>query len=231
MDNTRDEILFGYHFDLKPTNILVDDDGLFIISDFGQAHFAKASDATSSRVVGMGGTESNAPPEIDEPVTYLNRKHDIWSMGCIILEASAFVVQASTGVHNLDNSRIITSKNRQRTDDRFFYRDDSGVSRIKPSILKWMDQLVDTVKNIHARHFIQKIFILVLRILEVDVSQRLTSKELCVDLSEILCNSQSTSDPQTLTSYSSDHPGNNCLEVGRNAMSLIPTMNYNVERY
>ena len=58
---------FGYHFDLKPANILVEQDGRLVITDFGQAVFKAAKDSTDSRVRGMGGTEAYLVPWMHLP--------------------------------------------------------------------------------------------------------------------------------------------------------------------
>ena len=116
-DSTRNEVLYSSHFDLKPANVLIEDSGVFVISEFGQAYFRKLSEATSSKVIGMGGTESYAPAEIDDPAMLRNRRYDIWSLGCILLEICTFVVRGYPGVLELDVARITTTEAGNMTDD------------------------------------------------------------------------------------------------------------------
>jgi serine/threonine protein kinase len=103
---------FGYHFDLKPANILVDDSERLLITDFGHATFKEITGTTSSKVMGRGGTEAYAPPEIDgEGCVKQNRRYDIWSLGCVLVEICAFVARGSQGVLSLDRTRVSNFQN------------------------------------------------------------------------------------------------------------------------
>jgi serine/threonine protein kinase len=178
--------LYGYHFDLKPANILVEDNGTLLISDFGQARFQDVGG--TSRITPLGGTEAYAPPEIDSQENKYNRKYDVWSMGCIFLEVCSFVVKGHEGLRTLDAIR--TTKTRPNvTDDRFFHICHS-TSRyeLKPSIQKWMKTLseADSLPDQKSRAFISEIVALIGQMLDVDVRQRSSSQDLCSTLSGIL---------------------------------------------
>ena len=80
------------HFDLKPDNILVERDGKWLITDFGQAALTEQRRGTTPRVGGHFGTDAYAPPEIDDTSMDFGRAYDIWSLGCITLEITAFVI-------------------------------------------------------------------------------------------------------------------------------------------
>ena len=57
--------IIGFHFDLKPANILITADGTFKITDFGQAliKLVKVGEVSSGGVAHLGGDPRYAPPE------------------------------------------------------------------------------------------------------------------------------------------------------------------------
>ena len=58
-------MIIGFHFDLKPANILITADGTFKITDFGQAliKLVKVGEVSSGGVPHLGGDPRYAPPE------------------------------------------------------------------------------------------------------------------------------------------------------------------------
>jgi len=134
----------GVHFDLKPANILVDDDGTWIISDFGQSTFRETS-INSSRVVNQGGTDAYAPPEIDNLDSRFSRRYDIWSLGCIMLEVMAFVLLGPEGLHGengLDQVRGTKQPWSSRKDHRFFCQESpQGKYIVKKQIMAFIKSL------------------------------------------------------------------------------------------
>ena len=77
--------IFG-HFDIKPANILISDDGLLLLTDFGQA---------ASRTI---GTSDYAPPEHELSQSMeLVASYDVWSMACVLLQALIFIRSAADG--------------------------------------------------------------------------------------------------------------------------------------
>lgn len=180
----RDGIFYGYHFDLKPANVLIGHDGIFIISDFGQAYFRGAADTTSSNVVGMGGTENYAPPEIDIPNMRMNRKYDIWSLGCIFLEIIWYLIMGPEGISKLNNCRVTIS--RTRRNDRYFSQDKSGIYSLKDKIRKATNDLLNLITFQPANAFMSHIIALIYHMLEADVAKRLTAAQVAMGLREIL---------------------------------------------
>ena len=179
-DDHREGILFGYHFDLKPANILITTEGTFVISDFGQAYFRRSTDATTSKVVGMGGAETYAPPEIDDPNAKLNRKYDVWSLGCIFLEVIWYLMKGSAGVYELEDCRLTRSSYRQ--EERYFAKDERGKYGVKAIIVEKTKSLMELLEAKPARGFLRFIIGLTLQMLDSDVRSRLSASEVSEEL-------------------------------------------------
>jgi len=226
---TRASSLFGYHFDLKPANVLVEESDSLVISDFGQATFKDVTGTTSSKIIGMGGTEAYAPPEIDSKEIKQNRRYDIWSLGCIFVEVCTSVVKGSLGVLELDHIRSRKIPETNYTDDRFFWWNVKTRSyELKPDIKQWIQHLPQFIKERPNRDFLNQVLLLALNMLDVDVRSRLTSKEVCIRFSNILDDFQSSLHRQ---SEALNHPVQTpCpgVEAGKELMKKIQSIPYNV---
>lgn len=200
-DITSAELFYGFHFDIKPENILVQDDNSFVISDFGQATFLKAG-GTSSRVIGNGGTDAFAPPEVDNLNVKHSRKFDIWSLGCILVDIATFVAHGSSGLFQLDKIRHTKLADSNKEDDRFFERIPGTEGfRMKPDIFTWINNLptAPRMKTIRSQEFMQSVVSLALKMLTINVEQRIPSHETLQLMKDILRKfqtDQATSRPQ-----------------------------------
>lgn len=225
-DEGGGQILYGYHFDLKPANVLVEYSGRWVISDFGQARFKRAGG--TSKMTGMGGTEAYAPPEIDQRNVKPNRQYDVWSLGCILVEVCTFLITGYKGLHHLDNLRITEDQGTFSEDDRFFRRT-VGTSthryELKPQVLNWIDGLsdADTVRNQRSQIFLQGILTLAKQMLDVDVAQRLTSDFAYSLMSKILRQFQPAQQPPKGTFAEVDLPPDE-TELGKSIVSKIQTI-------
>lgn len=94
------------HGDIKPENILhvsgpseEPESGKLVIADFGVARSHKND--TGMRAVTTTDkpfTADYRSPEFDMVDTVRSRKEDIWSFGCVLLEAACWMLQGSQGV-------------------------------------------------------------------------------------------------------------------------------------
>jgi serine/threonine protein kinase len=137
------------HFDLKPDNILVErQTGNWLITDFGQAALTERRRGTTPRVGGHFGTDAYAPPEIDDTSMAFGRAYDIWSLGCIMLEVTAFVVRGYVGLTGtstfagLDQVRKSMPAWARNDDERFFCQEaPNGEFVVKKEIVDFMENL------------------------------------------------------------------------------------------
>jgi hypothetical protein len=74
--------------DLKPTNILVDDDGRLYIADFGVASLAEATLSTGSASRSGAGTPVYMAPEQHDARMFgrVTEAADVWAWACIVVE-------------------------------------------------------------------------------------------------------------------------------------------------
>lgn len=68
------------HRDLKPQNVLISEDGMVKIIDFGLATRCRAG----TRLKGQCGTKAFYAPEVVHKVDYDGKKADIWSLGVLL---------------------------------------------------------------------------------------------------------------------------------------------------
>jgi serine/threonine protein kinase len=223
---------FGYHSDLKPANILVEEETeSLVITDFGQATFKEVVGTTSSKVVGLGGTEAYAPPEIDSRGgVLLNRRYDIWSLGCVLVEICTFVVRGNQGVLRLDRTRVSRIPGTNSIDDRFFRRKFASSSyELKPEIKLWIQELPQFALDIRSKSFLNDVLLLALQMLHVEVESRLISKEVCIRFSRILDRfGPSIRESSETTRGSAEPVLFSALEVGRDIIERLQSISYNV---
>ncbi|KIW06546.1 uncharacterized protein PV09_02976 [Verruconis gallopava] len=178
--------LIGFHFDLKPANILVDHDGTWLITDFGLAQFAPGNGSTS-RVINQGGTDAYAPPEYLNVNGKFSRRYDVWSLGCVLLEVVAFAVDGQKGLLDLDAARRTSTKH--RTDDRFFTATADGNDFIvKPSIVKFKERLLrsERASPDSSKNFLHKLLDLIDKMLEPSAEKRIDINNVIPEFSGIV---------------------------------------------
>ncbi|KAF1925391.1 kinase-like protein [Didymella exigua CBS 183.55] len=172
------------HFDLKPDNILIErENGNWLITDFGQSALTKRRRGTTPRIGGHFGTDAYAPPEIDDVNMEFGRAYDIWSLGCIMLEVTAFMVLGPAGLTGsgsfvgLDQARRAMPHWARNSNERFFYQEvPSGAYMVKKDIQTFMVNLESShgryANSEESKAFLNKILGLINRMLKPKVADR-----------------------------------------------------------
>ena len=176
--------LLGYHFDLKPANILVEGskpaEFLFKITDFGLSAF-KTAEAGSNTLPNTGDSQY-MPPEGRDIVA--NRKYDVWSLGCILLEVTAFAIRSYDGVGLLDK----LFPEAKTKDNCAFFQKSAGRAILRPDIVQFMDRELDSFVEKSSMHderdriFVKGVISLIKMMLEPSAASRLTSSEVVENL-------------------------------------------------
>lgn len=186
-----DNVIFGYHLDLKPQNILIDNSGpghrdVFKITDFGQTRFVEKGFAGTSRIHGAGGTDIYAPPEYLE--NEQDRAYDVWSLGIIVMEVLAYAVRGVEGLldqeKGLDNVRFTKEKGHSHSR---FYTGSGSDAVVKPKIVEWKDALLQdpALQDKDSQQFIQKLLVLIMRMLEPQMKKRITIDKVVEEMANI----------------------------------------------
>ncbi|MCJ1461418.1 hypothetical protein MMC07_000015 [Pseudocyphellaria aurata] len=180
----------GYHFDLKPGNILLSDEGKWVVTDFGLARFV-CTDGRSEVII-PGGTHIYAPPEAENFDPICSDRYDVWSLGCILLELIVWAVRGPEGVRvHLDKVR--STNDGEGTDNSYWeYRrvgdHQQNNDRIrKRTVETFMDDVVRVpTLSLSDRDFASGMWILVKRMLEPKASKRINLEEVLLNLKELL---------------------------------------------
>ncbi|KAF1833335.1 kinase-like protein [Decorospora gaudefroyi] len=91
------EAKFGRHGDLKPENILWYESpehpkGILVIADFGLGSFNSAKSRSNIPGEAIPVTPNYRPPECDLEGGKISRSFDIWTLGCLLLELTCWVL-------------------------------------------------------------------------------------------------------------------------------------------
>ncbi|KAJ9623016.1 hypothetical protein H2204_011274 [Knufia peltigerae] len=197
----------GVHFDLKPANILIDNNDIWMISDFGQAVFKPTGD-TTSRMVNQGGTLAYAPPEMNIDAKS-SRRYDIWSLGCIALEVFAFALLGPRGLNGcegyrgLDQVRRTSNSANGQEDSALWYEEGDRKYRVKPATFEFMRFLESTESLQHrpsSLSFVTNIIDLIKKMLEPVADDRIDIGEVIRLLTAAIDESNDETPPLQMTS-------------------------------
>ncbi|KAL9607071.1 MAG: hypothetical protein Q9167_007979 [Letrouitia subvulpina] len=206
--------MVGYHFDLKPTNILVEAEvssgpGRWVISDFSNSYFQ--SKGTEQDLPSHPGTGTYEPPEcqLDLPQS---RAYDIWSLGCVFMECLAWAIRGPSAIDSFADDRLQDMRISRSSliDDCFFTLEYDKMliptrAVTRAAVTRWIDHLEGDPNCSKAMtrllHLVQR------NLLQVDQTKRLTAKHLSKRLAEIVAsdfNSDVLPEPQSMTHEESE---------------------------
>ncbi|KAI5844325.1 kinase-like domain-containing protein [Tricharina praecox] len=132
----------GVHADIKPTNILVFEDGRLVITDFGQSSIMqKRSSGGTRRVNQTPGEQTYRPPE-NSGDTDMGLEYDYWAIGCVLLEILVFVVTGTQGIRELLEAR---GRRTYRTD--YYYQVEDDKRFLHPAVEEIMTRLEEGMKD------------------------------------------------------------------------------------
>ncbi|KAK6532038.1 hypothetical protein TWF694_003201 [Orbilia ellipsospora] len=159
---------FGYHFDIKPSNILIDSDGKFVITDFGLSVFKRRGTENNNMnltrtdesevLYGQPGTPAYQPPgiprapgillpgEFQNDVPKMRRTYDVWSLACVMTEVITFVIGYNGYI---GPEAVALFKNKRAADSTvdgstaWHYRSSAhdNECRLKPSVEDWFNYM------------------------------------------------------------------------------------------
>jgi serine/threonine protein kinase len=102
--------IIAAHFDMKPANILVDESGTLIITDFGQAQIRILNAAGGTAFPAQIGDANYQPPPIAQgtsPSTSSvsnpkwSRAYDVWSTACIMTEVIEYITRGGSKAYTV----------------------------------------------------------------------------------------------------------------------------------
>ena len=177
--------LRGYHLDIKPENILIYADafsgcGIWKISDFGSSYLhPKESRQELPPYPGLGTYE---PPECQLNLPQ-SQAYDLWSLGCIFLECTAWLIKGSDAIDEFAEDRLndVKVSGDVFKDDYFFtlaFNESSTPVRAmtRPVVIKWIRALE---RNPKCNDAISGLLYLIQNgLLQVDQSKRLKANDL-----------------------------------------------------
>jgi serine/threonine protein kinase len=145
---------FGRHGDLKPENILLlkeredDKQGNLLIADVGLARFHNERTRDRRAVTDtMSGTQTYEPPEIDiHPGEPRSRKYDIWSIGCIFLEFTIWLLSGTKEMERFKAHKEVPSHSGIKgykfyEVTRVTQNGEPSAAAIHPAVRSWMDAM------------------------------------------------------------------------------------------
>lgn len=150
--------LYGYHFDIKPHNVLVRFDGDWVIADLGFA-YSKPSDSSVSKTSRQGGNVRYCGPENPS-----HRNYDVWSMGCLGCDIMAWLNGGPDGVEQFRIDRLFHQ-------GIFTLEDFHYYGRLKPPVIRLFEEMEN-----HGDDLTKEVAAILREMLEVDPRKRLSAK-------------------------------------------------------
>lgn len=164
-----DSDIIGAHFDLKPANILVDELGNLVLTDYGLIRMKlRARNGHSSLTTPGGDFNYRPPPPI--PTNRWSRKYDIWSLGCIMIEIIIYLRRGKDAVNEF--AKDLEEDDSVETRSQTFWKKDQGRYILKKSVKHLLDQDLQDPRD----PYLKQIARLLQQMLNIDPNLRPTVK-------------------------------------------------------
>jgi serine/threonine protein kinase len=187
-DLTGNNTWFGCHFDLKPANILIFGNGVWKIADFGQAAF-KQRQGTDSNMTNEGGSDAYSAPETGNN-DLAGPRYDVWSLGCIILEVTTFLVVGRRGLIGQDSlaeARKSRPPGASGSNNRLWQHDPVETFVVKPKVKEFMQQLGTNLQSgTVSFYFLQSVMKLIREMLAPKVTSRRDANGVAQEMRHII---------------------------------------------
>ncbi|PMD43575.1 kinase-like protein [Hyaloscypha variabilis F] len=117
------------HFDIKPANVLADDDGYLVLADFGDTRIVKKGE----RFKTSGGDYNYGPPgpRNGTEVTW-SQAYDVWSMACVLTEIIEYVWRRN-GCEAIEDFREHRTADNENSHEAF-WMPDNGDYKLRKSV-------------------------------------------------------------------------------------------------
>lgn len=159
----------GAHFDLKPANILVDDLGNLVVTDFGLSRIKERARNGHTSLTNPGGDFNYRPP----PDARWNRKYDIWSLACIMIEIIIYL-QSGVGAVNKFSEDLEKEDNVETRSQTFWKQDRQGRYILKKRVKTLLDELQNS-----SDQYLKEVGRLLQSMLDIDPGNRPEVTEVC----------------------------------------------------
>ncbi|KAK5940183.1 hypothetical protein PMZ80_007602 [Knufia obscura] len=172
----------GYHHDLHPKNILVFENDVLKISDFGTARL--------QQVIGSGSTNdfSHHTRRVLCHIDYeapdhsrmkdAGRPHDVWALGCIYLEMLVWVSGKDGAVAEFYEERLWAEETaKQQAQDASFWYERNGQYQLKAVVRKKIANL----KSQHKTFVFRTLIELVEGMLRIEIGRHAPKSRLPID--------------------------------------------------
>ncbi|KAK1676342.1 kinase-like domain-containing protein [Colletotrichum godetiae] len=180
------------HGDLKPQNILHfltgSERGILKISDFGisRIHLQKTINRNMQPTITRATSPSyEAPEAVVGENRARSRKYDIWSLGCIFLEFTIWLVQDWEAINRSCDAR--KPRGHQHGGAwAHFYRIDGSNASVHPEVPRAIHRLQGLAPSAPGTALGDLLDIIQGNLVRVDIRERLDAKSLCEKLKQII---------------------------------------------
>lgn len=140
------------HFDVKPANILLDNDNSLVLADFGDAQIVDVG----ARFNAEGGDYTYKPPRKSKDQGW-SQAYDVWSMACVLTEVIEYITNRN-GPDAFKNFQ--RDRERDNQSNLAFWAPDRGIYVLRPSVRNALvrfrssqDQYLNSVTDLLERMF------------------------------------------------------------------------------